>query len=94
MTDKYRFVYVEPNISKHGIIIKWEIEKFGFGEFILQVFNKRMDIQGECMSADFVEALLKEAAPKLAQLLKKYEKENPQTDEEIEKHLKDLNNDV
>ena len=82
---KYNFTYIEIDVLDgwwKGIRITWGCEDVGFGElmygFGVDVEDSRhgFDVDTEGMDEEFINALLTEAAPKLAKLLHEHRRDH------------------
>jgi len=80
--NEYHFNYLKvrhyDNNYVKGFHIRWAVEGIGNGT-LAYGFRKKTDefyVDTECMDKEFIAVLLSAAAPKMAELLLKLEKEN------------------
>lgn len=48
-----------------GLVVSWAATGIGFGEITLNIKEDKIEIDSECMSKEFVKALLEFALPKI-----------------------------
>ena len=70
---EFTSIKVEPwhNEDFGGIVISWSARGIGFGEVTFSFKNGKIEMDTECMSNEFVLALLAHSIPKLIKLTKR-----------------------
>lgn len=74
--NKYNFIEVHVTKYPTGFDFSWSARNFGWGHLTLAFRDGKLRVDTECMSQDFVEALLVAAAPQLAALMMQIEEAN------------------